>query len=485
MEVTELRTLLERLLSEGRECEWLEFKLNFHSAEEIGETLSALSNGACVKNQSYGYMVFGISDTSFLVEGTSFRPKTHKHKKDELVHWLLQRLNPRLDVGIYEFDYKGKNIVIFKIPATFNQPVEFMHEAYIRIGSIIRKLRDFPEFARKIWSKPVDRLFEKGIALDRLDAETVDNLLDTHCYFELMGLPYPSTRKAVIERFVKERFIVKNKDTEGHFDITNLGAILLAKDLGEFPSLPRESLRVIVYQGKGKLKTLKDQPEIKGYAVAFERVVDYINAQLPQNEEISKALRETVRMYPVEAIRELVANAIIHQDFKEKGTPFIEIYSDRIEFSNPGLPMIRPERFIDEYKSRNEELAGIMRRLGICEEKGSGIDRLITSCEVYQLPAPNFLIQERHTKAVIYAHKPFNEMDRKDRIRACYQHCCLRYVTNEKMTNQTLRKRFKIEPRNSASASRIIKDTVAENLIKEDDPNGKSKKYASYIPFWA
>lgn len=483
MKDTELTLLLESLIGEGGECEWLEFKLNFHSPEEIGETLSALSNGACVNEQPFGYMVFGINDTGHLIEGTTFKPNTHKVKKDELVHWLLQRLNPRLDISIYEFDYDGKHIAIFKIPATLNQPVEFMHEAYIRIGSTNRKLREFPEIARKIWNKAPEKPFEREIALYGLDAAAVDNFLDTHRYFELMRLPYPSTRKAVIERFIKERFIAKTKDTERHFAITNLGAILFARNLNEFPNLPRESLRVIVYEGKGKLKTLKDHPEIRGYAVVFEKVVDYINDQLPQNEEIYKAVRETARMYPVEAIRELVANAIIHQDFREKGTPFVEIYSDRIEFSNPGLPMISPERFIDDYKSRNDELAGVMRRLGICEEKGSG--KVITSCEVYQLPAPAFFIQERHTKVIMYAHKSFTAMDKKDKVRACYQHCCLKHVTNEKMTNQTLRERFKIASHNSASASRIIKDTVAEKLIKEEDPNGKSRKYISYIPFWA
>ncbi len=85
----------------------------------------------------------------------------------------------------------------------------------------------------------------------------------------------------------------------------------------------------------------------------------------------------------------------------------------------------------------------------------------------------------------MYAHKSFTAMDKKDKVRACYQHCCLKHVTNEKMTNQTLRERFKIASHNSASASRIIKDTVAEKLIKEEDPNGKSRKYISYIPFWA
>ncbi|CAN0592351.1 unnamed protein product [Ectocarpus sp. 12 AP-2014] len=190
-------------------------------------------------------------------------------------------------------------------------------------------------------------------------------------------------------------------------------------------------------------------------------------------------------MYPEIAVRELVANALIHQDYEEKGFPMIEIYSDRIEITNPGIPLITPNRFIDEYQSRNEKLADLMRRLGICEEKGSGIDKVIDAAEAFQLPAPDFLIQQRHTKAIMYAYKDLNDMDKKDKVRACYQHCCLRYVINEKMTNQSLRERFKIEKRNAATASRIIRDTIQQDLIKDDDPTTNTRKYAKYIPFWA
>ncbi|WP_273393832.1 hypothetical protein [Actinobacillus porcinus] len=76
-------------------------------------------------------------------------------------------------------------------------------------------------------------------------------------------------------------------------------------------------------------------------------------------------------------------------------------------------------------------------------------------------------------------------MDKKDKVRATYQHCCLCYVNNEKMTNQSLRERFKIDDRNAAIVSRIIAEAIAENLIKNDDPEAKSKKYAKYIPYWA
>jgi ATP-dependent DNA helicase RecG len=206
---------------------------------------------------------------------------------------------------------------------------------------------------------------------------------------------------------------------------------------------------------------------------------------LPANEEIGKVLREETRMYPEIAIRELVANALIHQDFNEKGFPMIEIFSDRIEISNSGTPLVAAERFIDYYLSRNEKLADLMRRLRFCEEKGSGLDKVIFYIEFFQLPPINVIVDEHRTRVILYSYRRLNQLDKNEKIRACYQHACLKYVSNEKMTNQSLRGRFKIENKNYSIASRIIRDAIEAGMIKEDDPNNKSRKYASYIPFWA
>lgn len=479
---TQLRKLLEELVKQPMESEWVEFKHNYHSDEEIGERLSALSNGASIHNQDYGYLVFGIQDATHKIVGTTFKAKSAKRKTEDLEHWLAQRLKPRIDFEVKEFDYKGHHISMFIVPATHNQPVEFMQNAFIRVASITRKLNEFPEKARKIWKRGPIKVFEDRIALDGLQADNIVKLLDTQSYFDLLGIPYPSNRTGVIDKFESEGLLVKK---HSNYNITNLGAILFAKDLNNFPSLYRKSVRVIIYDGKNKLKTIREQIGIKGYAVGFEGLISWTNSQLPTNEVIGKALRKEVRMYPEIAIRELVANALIHQDFDEKGFPMIEIYSDRIELTNPGLPLITPDRFIDEYQSRNEKLADLLRRLRICEEKGSGIDKVIASTELYQLPAADFIIQQRHTKAILYSYQQLNAMDKKDKIRATYQHCCLRYLTNEKMTNQSLRKRFVIEEHNAAIASRIIRDTLGSELIKVDDPTTKSRKYAKYIPFWA
>lgn len=126
-----------------------------------------------------------------------------------------------------------------------------------------------------------------------------------------------------------------------------------------------------------------------------------------------------------------------------------------------------------------------MQRLGICEEKGSGVDKVIQAAEVYQLPAPDFRIGERRTSAVIFSYRDIDHMDRNDRIRACYQHCCLRYVMNERMTNQSLRERFKLPESKTATVSQIIAATVDAGKIKLADPAQTSTRYRSYLPSWA
>jgi len=481
MRENQLINLLKELLKHPSENEWIEFKLNFHSADEIGERISALSNSACINNQSLAYLVFGVEDKTLIIKGTSFKAKLYKKGEEDLEHWLSTRLNPRIDFSIYEFDYdENKHISIFIIPAAKNQPVEFLHQAYIRIGTITRKINEFPLKQARIWNKDAIP-FEKEIAKDNLSGSDIIKYLSTETYFDLLKLPYPSSQEHVIDKFVDEGLVIKNKT----YAITKLAALLFAKNLKDFENIERKSIRVIVYKGKNKVETKREQMGAKGYALGFDGLVDWINSQLPANEEIGKALRNETRMYPEVALRELVANALIHQDLTVKGFPMIEIFFDRIEISNPGIPLVTPDRFIDAYLSRNEKLADLMRRMGFCEEKGSGLDKVIFLNELYQLPPINVIVAEQRTRITVYSYRTLNNLDKKEKIRACYQHACLKYVSNEKMTNQSLRNRFKIENKNYPIASRIIRDALTDGVIKEDDPQSKSRKYASYIPFWA
>jgi ATP-dependent DNA helicase RecG len=244
---------------------------------------------------------------------------------------------------------------------------------------------------------------------------------------------------------------------------------------------------VISYKSKNRLESRREQSVTKGYAVGFKDLIDCVNNQLPMNEEIGRALRKEVRMYPDVAIRELAANMIIHQDFSITGAgPMVEVFSDRIEFSNPGIPLVDTMRFLDlPPRSRNEDLAALMRRMSFCEERGSGIDKAVFHSEMFQLPAPTFVLRDTTTVASLYAYKKFFQMDKNDRMWACYLHACLRYVSNDTMTNSSLRERFKIEPRNYAIISRLISETMEKGWIRLHDPESRSRKHARYVPSWA
>lgn len=481
MQKQHLIDLLDNLINQPKECEWLEFKHNFHSANEIGERISALSNSASIRNQDFGYLIYGVEDVTHKILGTIFNPHTKKIKNEELEQWLINRLSPKLDFTLHFFEYdENKMICIFIIPACQQVPISFSKQAYIRIGSATRLLHDFPEKASKIWQKS-KVTFENCIAKENLSQNDVIELLSTHTLFELLSLPYPTEQSKVIDYLIQEDLVRFNNG----YQITNLGAVLFAKNLKNFDSVYRKSVRVIVYKGKNKIETIREQVGGKGYALGVDGLVDWINSQLPANEEIGKVLRTNTRMYPEIAIRELVANALIHQDFETKGFPMIEIYKDRIEISNAGSPLIQPERFIDGYKSRNDKLADLMRRMGFCEEKGSGLDKVVFHNELYQLPPINITVTDDRTTVVLYSYKPLNKLDKQEKVRACYQHACLKYVSNEKMTNQSLRERFDIDDKNYATASRIIRTTIDADLIKEEDPDNKSRKHASYLPIWA
>ena len=461
---------LERWVNVPRENEHLEFK----EAKQQFDSSKLFRYCVAIANEGGGKLILGISDRypRKIVGSYAFKNTSDVAEK------IYSKLHFRVDVE--EIVHPEGRVLVFHIPSRPRGTAYQFEGAYL-----MRSTEDTVPMSE-------DRLrliFDEGkpdwllnSAKDHCASDEIVRFLDTQAYFDLLNLTYPTTREAVLERFEREKLIRKTNDS---WSITNLGAILFAKKIEEFDVLSRKAPRVIVYEGASKLKTRLDKPGTKGYAVGFEGLIEFISGQTPTNEIIQNALRTEKKMFPEIAIRELVANALIHQDLNESGPIMVEIYSDRMEITNPGRPFIPTDRFIDEYQSRNERLADLMRRMRICEEKGSGIDKVIDATEVYQLPAPDFRVGERHTTVVLFSHKSFEDMDRNDRVRACYQHCCLRYVMNQRMTNQSLRDRFKLSEDKSATVSQIISDAVEAQLIKLDDSATVSRRYARYLPFWA
>jgi len=479
MKEKEFNELIEEILSYDYENEWIEYKLNNYEPQLIGEYLSALSNSAGSNKTKHGYLVYGIENETKKINGTNFNPSKEKGKGNEnLENWLLKLLNPRIDFEIIQGKYKNNKIVVFIIDAAKKSPVSFNGIEYIRVGSYKKKLKDYPEKERKLWRIFNEIIFEDGIALEKIEETKIWELIDYSGYFSLMKLELPLNKEAIINKFVEEKLIIKKGKK---YSITNLGAILFAKDLNKFDKLSRKKIRVIFYKGNSKIGETREREHKEGYAILFENLVQYMMDQLPANEVIRKALREEILMYPRIAIRELLGNVLIHQDFFEEGTgPMVEFFDNRVEFINPGEPLINTDRFIDHSPiSRNDKLASFMRRINVCEERGSGIDKVVASVEAFQLPAPEFIKENKFVKAILYSHKSFEEMTKEDKIRACWQHCVLRYISKEFMTNTTLRERFNLKGKSDyVKVSKIMRSCMERMLIKQDE----SKRY---IPIWA
>lgn len=482
----EIQQILTNLRKQSSENELVEFKAarNSFSKTVIGEYFSALANEANLKGKPFAWLVFGVENSKHEIIGSdAFQDESSlQDLKREIADQTLNRIT---FIEIYVVRIDGKRVVLFQIPAApLGYPVTWKGHYYGRDHEALVPLN--LEEIERIRNQGRSFRFEREIAMYNCSFAEVESLLILDSFFQDLKLPRPVNITNVIDRLVSEGILTKGS-TQEVCNITNLGAILYARNLSSFPELKRKTLRLVIYSGPNKLKTIKSQEFMKGYAAGFDEMLGYINNQLPQNEVITDGRRETVRMYPVLAVRELLANALIHQDFLQSGTnPMVEIFTDRIEITNNGLPLIDPQRFIDEApKSRNEELASFMRRIGLCEELGSGIDKVVYEIENIHLPAPLFQVKTSHTIATLFSYRPLRQITQEEKLRACYQHACLRYILTEKLTNESLRNRFQIPDENYAIISRLIRDALKAGLIKEFDPVNKSRKYAGYVPFWA
>ena len=308
-------------------------------------------------------------------------------------------------------------------------------------------------------------------------------LLDFATYFDLKKEPLPTDLEGILHYLTQEEILVKQDN--GLYAITNLGAILFAKRLSDFPRLERKAVRVVQYSDNSRLEMLKEDVGNKGYAVGFEGLLKFVEALLPSKEVIDGAIRKQQLAYPPIALREAIANALIHQDFSVTGTGVvIEIFTNRIEITNPGRPLVDVARIIDNPpKSRNEKLASLMRRLKMCEELGTGWDKIVISCELQQLPTPHIRIYEENTKVTLFSKKDFFDLSPDDKLWACYMHACVKYIQGEFLTNSSLRERFGLKDSSSASVSRLIKEAAEKEYIKKLE--NTAPKHTKYVPIWA
>lgn len=481
-----LKDLVDQLRKLPKESEWVEFKTEEDRPERIGAYISALANMAALLSKEYGYLVWGISDKDHEVVGTSFDPDVAKKGNEELESWLVRSLNPIIHIRFYKVSLGDHRIVILKIPCAFRYPVSFQKEKYIRIGSYLKKSCDFPDKEREIWESFSRKNLPDYLAVEHVDDSEVIELMDCEAYYQLiLGLSATGVAdRVLLEKLEGDRLIKKNE--AGYWDITGLGALLFARDLRRMGTLERKALRVIQYQGKGKEEGKREYLSPRGYAAGFDEFMKIVDAWLPSREILEGPRQQTLRDFPPPIIRELIANALIHQNVFIRGSgPMVEIFEGRVEITNPGAPLVEIDRIIDAApRTRNESLAGLMRRTDICEERGSGWDKIIAQIESHQLPPPSVQVSGDNTRVVLYAPRPLSKLSSSEKCQAIYFHACLKHTRGEFVTNASVRQRFGIHQRNSAQASRLIASAVREGALIPDNTE-TAKKLKRYLPWWA
>lgn len=480
-----IESLARSLIKEPKENEWLEFKKDNANAKMIGEDISALANGAALLQREQAYMVWGIDDASHNPVGTKFSPYDKFQGNQELISWLHGMLSDNADFIFQETSINNHRIVILTIKAAIQYPVAFQKYAFIRDGSYTKRLSEQASLQTQLWNRLRNEKFELTKSLTNLKIDEIENKIDTRTYFDKLSIETPSLLSDRIKHLERDQ-IIKHQDNQ-LYSITNFGAILLAKNINDFPSITRKEVRVVRYKGNNRNEISISRTFEQGYAVCISDVLKYIDALLSSSEPINgTGERVIIRHYPPIALRELLINALIHQDLESSGNCVIcEIFDNRIEITNPGELLVEKDRIVDlPPKSRNELLAKMMRRMRLCEELGTGWDRVVALCEQNQLPSPEIIQYKDSTRVILYSHIDYFELTKEQKLWACYLHACILWGSSQGATNSTLRKRFGVDKKSSSAISRLLKDAVSNKLLKMRD-EATGTKSNRYIPYWA
>lgn len=471
--------IIRHFLSEPTEQPHVEFKENNSDPETIAKNISAITNTLIKNNIPRGYIIWGVTDDAHEIVGTSFIPETKKKGNEDLILWLKKHLKPELEVKFYTTTVDDKRIVVLVIQVNRSSVSKYDNVPYIRIDKNTRKLGDYPETEKQVWKEVVSSEFETMSAVQNLNLAEVETLLDLNAFHELRKARVPVERDAILPELVSCNIVIDNKDST--YDITNLGALLFAKNLTQFESLKLKAPRVIVYSGDSKINTKLEKVGQRGYAVGFEGLHNFIMEQVKEGEEIVGALRRNIYRFPSLTVRELLANTIIHQDFNIDGTqPMVEIFDNRIVFTNAGTPIVPKDRFVDyPPTSRNQKMADELFKLGICEKRGTGWDKVAEETGKLKYPAPTVSATDRHTVITLMKQKTLADMTQEEKVWSVYINACFLWVERMYTTNSTVRELFDIEEGNKAIASRLLSQAVEDGKIKifDQDAGSRSRKY--------
>ena len=411
--IEEQYILLEDLLAQARqrqsagETEWMEFKTNIGESrcsvtyEGVGNYISGLSNSACLKYRSHGYLVLGVEDGTWNVVGTNLRMPTAKYGNQDYELWLRKNCSPITPFEIEEFEYEDKHIVIFEIQAAAGEPVNFKGAAYVRVGSNLTKLKDFPDYVRQIYNSQKDWSAEivKDATFDDLDPDAIKEARKMYAkkHEDLM---------VEMKSWDDVKFLNKAKITK-QGQITNTAILLLGRTESEHlisPAVAR--IRWIYKDSKGEEKdfSIETCPFVIAANTVYRKIRNWKYRYM--NPELLSLVPDELDTYDPFIIREALNNAIAHQDYGRYGMINVIEEEDRLIFTNLGtfIPNSIKNVLINdapEEHYRNRFLATAMVELGMVDTIGSGIRRMFNKQRERLFPMPDYEFSDDRVKVTI------------------------------------------------------------------------------------
>ena len=457
---------------EGPGLEFKEAKNNVNR-EEMSRSCCALAN------TGGGYVVLGVSD-AFPHQVTGTRAGANLSKT---VERISSKLSPAVPIQATEVKHREGAVVVFIVgKRPKGSPVEYQRQALIRIGQQIQPM-SVSEIAEVLAETKPHWL--EGPCCSNLSPQEVRQLLEIERFYELQKKEQPAQLSMVMNDLIAMNMIAPAGGDS--YTINRMGVLLLARSISACdPHLALKRMRVLRFKSIGDTQTFGfDETFDRGYATGFDDLVQMVVSQLDNEHLVKGSLRQYDEFVPEVAVRELTANALIHQDFLATGHQlWVRIYTNRMIVSNPGKPLVDIDRMIDGHKTRNEIMMNAMRTLGICERASTGIDKALAAMEkVYGAPISYKTGDQDMTEAIVLATRSYAKLSPGMKLLACYQHCALRSLNYMTMTNASFRNRFGLDASKREDVSRLFKKLVDKKFIKRSI-HGHSNKYASYVPHW-
>jgi ATP-dependent DNA helicase RecG len=381
-------TLLDEFRTLPNETEWLEFKQNNYQHELIGKYISGLANSACIRHKDFAYLIFGIHDETHNVTGTSFRPSNEREGSQTLEFWLNQNVSPKLHFEIHEITYENQSVVIFKIPSAFNHPVKFKGIGYIRVGSSLTDLKNYPDKERLIWKSHIDWSAQicEGATINDLEPKAIEKARTEY------KNKFPKLANE-IDSWDDITFLNKAKVTISG-KITNTAIIILGKDeSGHFLS---PSVAQISWILKDEHNMERDYEHFgPPFILNTDPVLEKIRNLKYRYLRSGTLFPTEINQYDPFVIREALNNCIAHQDYELQGRINVVEKPEELFFTNLGSFIPESIENVIEHNApqeynRNIFLTQAMFNLGMIDSIGSGIKKMFMIQRKRFFPMPDY-----------------------------------------------------------------------------------------------